>query len=154
MSFYRVMTAIRDHLSGHPDINVVTSGDYNAIDLNKQTIFSLAHIQPNAATIREATIEYTFNIIVLDVVDFNKTNVKELDPDVYRGNDNLHDVWNTTLNVLNDLYLHARKGDLFDVECVVEQEPSVEPFDMRFENGLAGWSMTITFSLENGHAIC
>lgn len=154
MSFYRISTAIRDHLSAHPDVNVVTTGDYTQVDLNKQTIFSLAHIQPNGATLHTTTVEYTFNIIVLDLVDFNKSSVKNLEPDVYRGNDNLHDVWNTTLNVLNDLYLNAKKGDLFDLEVVVEQDPTVEPFDMRFENGLAGWAMTITFSLENGHAIC
>jgi len=99
MSFYKISTALRNRLSAHPDINVVTSGNYNQADLQKQTIFGLAHIQPNTAVIHSSTIEYTFNIIVLDLVDFNKTNVKGLDPAIYRGNDNLHDVWNTTLNV-------------------------------------------------------
>jgi hypothetical protein len=154
MSFYSITEAIRNHLSASPDINVVTTGDYNQVDLNKQTIFGLAHIQPNNATINESTIDYSFNIIVLDLVDFNKQNVKNLSPDVYRGNDNLHDVWNTMLNVLNDLYLTAKKGELFDALIDINNPPNCEPFDMRFENGLAGWSMDVTFTIPNGHAIC
>ena len=150
MSFYKIATLVRDTLSDHPDISVVTMGDYNQVDLNKQTIFPLAHIQPSNSTINEQTIDYTFNIIALDIVDFNKDNVKDLTPDVFRGNDNLQDVWASMLNVLNDLYLRIAKSSDYEAG----ESPNVDFFDMRFENGLAGCGITITITAENGHAIC
>lgn len=150
MSFYKIATLVRDTLSDHPDISVVTMGDYNQVDLNKQTIFPLAHIQPSNSTINEQTIDYTFNVIALDIVDFNKDNVKDLTPDVFRGNDNLQDVWASMLNVLNDLYLRIAKSSDYEAG----ESPNVDFFDMRFENGLAGCGITITITAENGHAIC
>ena len=150
MSFYKIATLVRDTLSDHPDISVVTMGDYNQVDLNKQTIFPLAHIQPSTSVIHEQTIDYTFNIIALDIVDFNKDNVKDLEPAVFRGNDNLQDVWASMLNVLNDLYLRISKS----AEYEAGESPSVDFFDMRFENGLAGCGISITITMENGHAIC
>ena len=150
MSFYKIATLVRDTLSDHPDISVVTMGDYNQVDLNKQTIFPLAHIQPSNSTINEQTIDYTFNVIALDIVDFNKDNVKDLTPDVFRGNDNLQDVWASMLNVLNDLYLRIAKSSDYEAG----ESPNVDFFDMRFENGLAGCGITITITSENGHAIC
>ena len=150
MSFYKIATLVRDTLSDHPDVSVVTMGDYNQVDLNKQTIFPLAHIQPSNSTINEQTIDYTFNVIALDIVDFNKDNVKDLTPDVFRGNDNLQDVWASMLNVLNDLYLRIAKSSDYEAG----ESPNVDFFDMRFENGLAGCGITITITAENGHAIC
>lgn len=151
MSFYKISSLVRDTLSDHPDINVVTMGDYNQVDLNKQTIFPLAHIQPSNAVISNSVIEYSFNIIALDIVDFNKDNVKDLKPDIFRGNDNLQDVWASMLNVLNDLYLRVSKSQ-DNIEA--DESPNVDFFDMRFENGLAGCGISVTLKVENEHAIC
>ena len=51
--FYQLTTTIKDNLLNDSNINTVTTGDITDIDLNKQTIFPLAHIIVNNVTTQE-----------------------------------------------------------------------------------------------------
>lgn len=154
MSFYSISTKLRDHLKANTDVNTVTMGNFNQLNLKKQSIFNLVHIEPQDCTLKESTMEFTFAISSIGIVDFNKNSVKDLIPAIFRGNNDLHDVYNTTLEVLNDLYLQCKKGSLFDDDVMVEGNPNCEPFNERFDNGLTGWTMILTFTVPQSHAIC
>ena len=49
--FYNITKTLKDTLEAHSQVNVVTFGDIFDVDLNKQTIFPLAHIMINQASI-------------------------------------------------------------------------------------------------------
>ncbi len=129
-------------------------GDLFEVDLNMQTVFGLAHIQPISATLKNSTTDFVFQIFVLANIDFNKDNAKDLKPDYFRGNDNLHDSWNWTLDALNMFQLQALKGDVFDKQVQMQGAPIASPFKERFENVLAGWEMTINLTVPNETPIC
>jgi hypothetical protein len=57
--FYRVTDIIRETLQADVNCNTITYGDITQVDLDKQTIFPLAHVIVNSVTSGEQTL--TFN---------------------------------------------------------------------------------------------
>ena len=150
MSYYNILTKLKEELDADPFTNTTTEGDLNSVDLSKQTIFPLTHIIVNGATFRSNIIAYNISILAMDVVDFSK----EETTDKFLGNDNTHDIYNTQISLLNRLYEKLRRGDLFDEDYQVEGNPTFEPFTDRFENTLCGWTMSFVLIIPNTMTVC
>ena len=85
----------------------------------------------------------------MDVVDYNKSNYKAdnvSNDDIFNGNNNLQDIYNTQLQVVNDIVQSVRRGSLFDSKIQLVGEPVATPFKDRYENELAGWGIEINMS--------
>lgn len=87
----------------------------------------------------------------MDVVDINN---QETEFDDFYGNDNLHDVLNTQLQVLNKLIVDLQRGNLYKDKFQLDGEPTLSPFKERFSNLLAGWEATINIDIKNDIGIC
>ena len=72
-AFYLVLDKIKETLLDDPDINTVTYGDLSEVDLSKQTIFPLAHILINGATLTDQTVNMNFTVLCMDSVDIYKS---------------------------------------------------------------------------------
>ena len=150
MSYYGILNIIKSELEATDLVNTVTQGDIFRIDLAKQTIFPLAHIIVNNATFESNVIRYNISIIAMDVVDISKDETS----DVFVGNDNEQDVLNTQLAVLQRVYEVMRRGTLYTDLFQIDGVPNCEPFTERFENLLAGWTMTFDVLVKNEMSIC
>lgn len=148
--YLTIIDKIKAQLETEEFVNSITEGSLLDIDLNKQTIFPLVHIIVNNFTFSEQTITCNLSILAMDNVDISK----ELVNDVYLGNDNKQYVLNTTLLILNRLYQQLKRGDLFDDNYQVLDTATVEPFEERFENYIAGNTMTIDVVFHNNMSIC
>jgi hypothetical protein len=148
--YYEILTKLQTELNNDPLINTVSEGDIFSIDLSKQTIFPLCHIMVNSATFVDNVIQYNISIMAMDIVDVSKDETT----DKFRGNDNEQDILNTQISVLNRLYEKLRRGNLYDDNYQVEGSPNVEPFIDRFENKLAGWTMTVNINTPNTMTVC
>jgi hypothetical protein len=120
------------------------------VDLAKQTIFPLSHIIVNNATFENNQTRFNVSIVAMDIVDINKEDA----PTEYIGNDNVQDVLNQQLIVCQRVYESAKRGDLFDNLYQVDGTGTCEPFTERFENFLAGWTMTFDVLVPNEMSIC
>lgn len=98
--YYQILQVIKDALLNDNDVNTVTQGDINEVDLNRKDIFNLAHIITNPATFTENTIRFNMSIVVCAIRDINK----DINDDKFRNNDNEIDNLNTTLYVCRRLY--------------------------------------------------
>jgi len=147
--YYEITQAIKTHLSNDLFVNTVTIGDIFKVDLNKQTIFPLSHIIINSATYLGSTWNYNISILCMDIVDESK----ELTTDIFLGNDNEQDVLNTQLMVVNRFLELLRRGSLADT-YELSGSPSVEFFTERFENKLAGVTVTFDIIIENQMTKC
>ena len=147
-SYYNITTRIKDWLEQSNIIKTVTLGDISEVDLNKQTIFPLAHQIVNNATLTERTITFDISILFIDVVDYPTKSAKDSTEAFYRS-DNLQDVHNTMLAVANELAQQFFRGSLFDENYIVASDVSCEPFQDRFENELAGWSLNLSIEIPN-----
>jgi len=149
-AFYNIIDSLRTHFQNDPLVNEISEGGMHKIDLNKQTIFPLVHIMVNSVTFEGSTILYNVSIIAMGIVDYSKVETV----DKFKGNDNTQDVLNTTLAILNRCYKQAQSGSLFDDMIQVVGSASNEPFEERFENNLAGWTMTFDLQTPNEMTIC
>lgn len=148
--YYKVLELIKWFFDNDVLVNTVTEGDIFEVDLNKQTIFPLVHMMTNNVTFETNVVRYNLSLIAMDIVDISKMETT----DIYRGNDNQQDVLNTQLDILNRCYDQMRHGNLYDLEFVVDGNPNCEPFTERFENLLAGWTMTFDVVVPNEMTIC
>jgi len=150
MNYFDIIDKLKSHFESDPMINTVTQGDIFDIDLNKQTIFPLAHIIVNTATFEENVIRYNISILAMDITDTSK---KE-SPNKFDGNDNELWVLNSMLAVQNRCYELLRRGTLYTEKFQVDGSPTCEPFTERFENKLGGFTMTFDVLIPNDMTIC
>jgi len=148
--FYQITETIKDQLLNDINVNTVTTGDITDIDLSKQTIFPLCHIIINSATVEEQVLRFSISVLAMDVVDQSK----EATSDIFRGNNNEHDILNTQLAVVNKLTQVLRMGTLYRDKYQLDGDPTCEPFYDRFENQVAGWACTFDVLIENDINIC
>jgi len=148
--FYNLIDTIKAELETIPFVNTVTQGDIYEIDLAKQTIFPLSHIIVNNVNLEGKIMRFNISILAMDIVDINKEDA----PTEYVGNDNVQDVLNQQLIVCQRVFESAKRGDLYDDFYQTDGTASCEPFTERFENFLAGWTMTFDVLVPNEMTIC
>jgi len=148
--YFYVVNTLKTYLKATPFVNTVTIGDIFAVDLTKQTIFPLNHIIVNNATIGEVTMSMNISILFMDIVDDSKSEITDL----WEGNDNEQDVLNSTLTLAQKLSADLMRGSLYSSQVLILTEPSAEPFTDRFENKIAGWTLTFDVIVPNDMTIC
>ena len=148
--FYQVTQVIKDQLLADVNVNAVTFGDITRIDLSKQTMFPLSHLMVNSVSNEDSILRFNLSILSMDIVNVSK----EETIDIFLGNNNEQDILNTQLQVLNKLVQVLRGGDLYRQLYQLDSTPTFEPFYDRFENELAGWSMTFDIIIPNDIEIC
>ncbi len=149
-AFYDVTNQIKTALAAEPFVKTVTFGELSDVDLGKQTIFPLAHLMINNATVGEKIITFNTSIICMDIVDISKDEVT----DIFVGNDNEQDILNTQLAVLTRVLNQFQRGDLYVNKFQINEDVGCEPFVDRFENKLAGWNATFNILLQNEMTVC
>lgn len=148
--FYNVTETIKNQLLSDVNVNTVTMGDITKVDLSKQTLFPLSHMIVNSVTNEDSILRYNISILSMDIVDISKDEVVDL----FIGNNNEQDVLNTQLVVLNKLVQVLRGGDLYASMYQLDGSPSFEPFMDRFENEVAGWTLSLDVIVPNDITIC
>lgn len=150
-TYFSVLEILRNELLRQDKVRTVTAGDITQIDLDKQTIFPLAHIIVNDVNFDQQIITYNISVLLMDIVhDDTTTN----EPFLY-NNDNEEYVLNSMLYIGNYVTDRLSKGTLYDGNKFVERSTvTAEPFKDRFENELAGWAFTFDITLRNNIDRC
>ena len=144
-AFYLVLDTVKDTLLNDVDINTVTYGDLSEVDLSKQTIFPLAHVLINGATLTDQTVDMNLTVLCMDSVDIYKNKSK----DPFAKNESEHQILNTMLAVGNRLTQKFMNGTLHQDGFQMDGDVTCEIFFDRFEGQLAGWAFTFTVSVHN-----
>ena len=151
-AIYEILDKIKDKLRESPNIQTVSFGDIMEVDLNKTTLYPLAHIGMGGVGFQEHTLQLSINLLLLDIVDDNR------DPDTeddFYGNSNLQDILNTLLAEANILVSDLRRGSSFTQLYQIDTQINARPFLDRFENQLAGWGMDLLITFPNNDvSIC
>ena len=147
--FYDLIETINEELNSNDFVNTVTFGNIMDVDLAKQSIFPLSHVNIQDATFSDHTITFSMQVIAMDIVDESKEDKFDDDSKPYQGLDNKQDVLNTQLTVINRLQSKLRRGDLNDDNYVLDSDATATMFEDRFENLMAGWALNLTISIPN-----
>ena len=133
----------------HLEIQTVTTGDLMDIDLEKNTMFPLYHI--DITTVDISLQEKTFNcqIFVMDIVAEDQSNEQE--------------VLSDTLQITTDIIGILKHGEIMNVyeadhgqehRYYIEDDFTCEPFTERFDNAVSGWVVDIAVTVENELNTC
>jgi hypothetical protein len=152
-AYYTVTEKLKDALRALENVTTVSLGDISEVDLNKRTIFPLAHIVVTNCDLQQRVSVFDLSILFTDVVDYNTIETKE-QPEPFYGNNNLQDVHNTQLANANLIAQSVRRGDLFGDRVQIIGDAVAEPFQDRFENTLAGWALNMTVAIPDDTSIC
>ena len=150
VNYYDITTKIRTHFESEPLVNKITKGGLDDIANAKKEEYALVHLIVNQCTPQDSSLIYNISIIAMDIVDISKGTPKDL----FRGLDNEDDVLNSMLVVQLRFYEKLRRGDLFSDLYQVGGGVTIEPFTDRFEDKVAGWTMTLDIIVPNGVSIC
>jgi hypothetical protein len=137
-SFYKVIDKVKEVIDAEPFNHEISFGDIADIDLKKQSLFPLAHVMINNATISNNYVTLNITIFFMDLVDISNEQVTDL----YRGNDNRQDILNTQLSLATRVMRVMQNADLYRNEFELINDANCEPFTERFDNMLAGWAVT------------
>jgi hypothetical protein len=148
---YDILDTLRDELLLSPSVNTVTYGDIEDVDLDKTTMFPLSHLLIDSVNYNGQTVTFNIKLLCADIVDYNK---EKSNFELFYGNNNLQDVFNTQFQVINTIISKLMRGDLFEANYQVTTQPAAQPFKERFSNELAGWSTDISIEIPNGISIC
>ena len=149
--FYDLIDKIHEALISNSFVNTVTFGNIMDVDLAKQSIFPLSHINIQDAEFGEHTITFSIQIIAMDLVDESKQDKFDTNSVPYKGLDNKHDVLNTQLSVINSLQSSLRRGGLNNDNYILETDATATMFEDRFENLLTGWALNLSISIPNNN---
>ena len=148
-AYYNILTILKNQLSSDKFVNTVSQGDIFDIDLKKQTIFPLSHIIVNDATKQGNILVFNVSVLCMDIVDKSKDEAT----DSFRGNDNEQDVINTQMAVALRLVEVLERGGNNN-SFMMRGEPTFEPFTERFENYMAGVTVTFDIHVPNTMSAC
>jgi hypothetical protein len=150
-SYLQIIEILRNELLSNNNITTVSTGDISDIDLDKQTIFPLAHIVVGNASFNSSIITYDVSILLMDIVHSDTT---ENEPNIYQDDNSMY-VLNTMLNIGNHITDKLFNGNLYDGNTFVDRSTvTAEPFSDRFENLLAGWAFNFQLVVRNNIDRC
>jgi len=169
-TYLNLINTIRNIGEHHKFIHTTTVGDIYDIDLSKETLFPLMHINPVNVSTGYSQLTYSFQIFVCDLVS-EKEDWKEglsiNNPNPYPNNPfkdltNEIDVFNDTLQTCVDIVSIFRNSkwqsvgslDINNQDYVTEGEYTFEPFTERFDNLLTGWVFTLNVTVHNEFQTC
>lgn len=147
-TIYDIIGQTKSFLRDNPSVNTVTFGDITQVNLNKTTIFPLAHFLIDSVQVSERSIRINLSLLFIDIVDYTKEFNAD-DEGSREDATNLIDVYNTQLYVANSFITDLRRGTLYTEGYQVVNDPILTPFKDRFENELAGWSVEMSIEVRN-----
>lgn len=150
----------------HEQIATVSVGDIYDVDLNKETLFPLLHINPVNVTTGDSELLYSFQLFIMDMVS-EKDNwqtyqalqlTKLVDP-----KNNEQQVFNQTLEIATDfigMLRHSTRQSLAGVDNIdfpvyfTQDQFTIEPFSERFDNLCCGQVFQIGVKVMNDFDTC
>jgi hypothetical protein len=147
--YFGITDAIRKAFNGTGRVQTITHGDLSSVDLNRQNIYPLVHVTSAGVSMQSTITSYTFNITIMDILDFTRSAEKdEVEP--FYGNDNLQDILHDLGLTLEQAMDELRRGDLYEQLYRIENDAiNGTAFQSDGENQVAGWSVSVTIITTN-----
>tara|TARA_R100001443_G_scaffold114110_1_gene129619 strand:+ start:529 stop:1068 length:540 start_codon:yes stop_codon:yes gene_type:complete len=162
-TYNNAINTLKNIGKNHANITTTTTGDVFDIDLSKNTLFPLMHINPVNVSAGLSQLNYTFQIFVMDLVsqkeDWTEENIQSA---AFLNNE--QEVLSGTLQTCVDIIGQFRHS-------VAQSEQGVDdinyptyftdggdfvitPFTERFDNLLTGWVFNLEIQVINDFQTC
>lgn len=149
-AFYNFTEALRAELESNVLLNSTTFGDLAEVEIFKRELLPLAHVSINTGSIATSTTVLRVSVIFMDVVDINPRESS----DRFLGNDNEHWVLNNMLTAATKTVQVLQRGDLYVQGFQVEEDAELEFFSERFDDKMAGVTVSFDVVINNNLTLC
>jgi hypothetical protein len=148
----------------HEQIATTTTGDIWKVDLAKNTLFPLFHVNPVNVSAGQSSLTYNFQLFIMDAVtekeNWTEANLQSAD---YLSNE--QEVMSSCLQICTDIIGMLRHSkwqsanadgtqDINEPVYFTTGDYTLEPFQERFDNLLTGWVFSIGILVENDFQTC
>jgi hypothetical protein len=141
-------------MDNHPSIQLVTQGLIQDFDTREFPQYPIGNVSILSCQYLETLTSWEIQLTIADKIknknnESDSTSNKQEIP--FYGVDDVVDIHANTLAIINDLTSFTQKSvDGLDIpELIIN-----EPFEDRFNNGLAGWVSTFTVTVHNNRDRC
>ena len=147
-TYFNLLETLKQLGAKHHQISTTTSGDIFDIDLMKNTLYPLMHINPVNVTTGTVGLTYNFQIFIMDLVDTDNANEEEVYSDTLQTCIDIISIfrnskWQAQLTLNINAPVYYTEGDY-----------TIEPFTERFDQEVTGWVFTIGILVENNFQTC
>ena len=150
----------------HNQIHTTSTGDIYDVDLEKDTLFPLLHINPVNVATGDSELVYNFQIFIMDLVS-EKDNWQTYQQlqllKLVDRKTNETEVFNQTLEIATDfigMLRHSAQQSLNGVNDInqplyfTQDQFTIEPFQERFDNLCCGWVFNIGVKVMHDFQTC
>lgn len=159
-TYNNIIDTLKNLGTEHHQITTTTTGDIWEVDLSKNTLFPLLHINPLNVQTGQSTLTYNFQIFVMDLVS-EKTNWTQANFQSANNLSNGQEVLSETLQICTDIIGMLRHSqwqntplDINEPMMFGEGEFNIEPFVDRFDNEVSGWVFQLPIIVHNTFQTC
>jgi hypothetical protein len=146
--FYKVVDYLKTTLEADVNVHTITHGLRSMTDIDKKNIFPLVHLQVTSSSVLNGSVNFTFEIAVVDLRNISKQIVT----DKFLGNDNELDNLNTCHAVLNRLVsILTNQNNEFGIQLV--NAPTLQPIIFEESNLLDGWRTDLELIIPNNEIV-
>lgn len=152
--YYNVLEYFETIMTNHPSIAKVTTGDILEVDDREFPMYPIGNINILNTNISDTLTKHEIQLVIADKIK-NKDNesnpITNEQTLTFYGPDDTIDILANTLAIINDLTsFTAYSVASFDIE----DDIICEPFQDRFNNGLAGHVATFSLVTHNNRPRC
>ena len=160
-TYNNAINTLKELGAQHLQIATTTTGDIYDIDLEKNTLFPLLHINPVNVSTGQSQLTYNFQLFIMDAVS-QKENWTEANLQSANNLSNEQEVLSSCLQICVDIigmmrhskWQGAGEVDIDDPVYFTEGEYTLEPFQERFDSLLTGWVFSIGIVVQNDFQTC
>ena len=160
-TYNNAINTLKELGAQHLQIATTTTGDIYDVDLEKNTLCPLLHINPVNVSTGQSQLTYNFQLFVMDAVS-QKENWTEANLQSANNLSNEQEVLSSCLQICIDIigmmrhskWQGAGELDIDDPVYFTNGEFTIEPFTERFDNVLTGWVFSIGIVVQNDFQTC
>lgn len=152
--YYNILNYFKTIMDNHPSLQLVTQGLIQEFDTREFPQYPVGNVSILSCQYLDTVTSWEIQLVVADKIK-NKNNLSSSTSNTqtipFYGVDDTVDIHANTLAIINDLTSFTQKSvDGLDIPDIIINEP----FEDRFNNGLAGWVSTFTVEVHNNRDRC
>lgn len=130
----------------HKFVEQVDAGDIWEVDLEKNTKYPYFHCVPKSVTTQSTNLTYTFQLIIMDLVEPDQSNEQQ--------------VMSDTLQILLDIISLFRNGNITKTSeadrptYYTDGDYTLSPFTERFDASVTGWVVDFDVLIDSPFPAC
>tara|TARA_B100001758_G_scaffold112291_1_gene96178 strand:+ start:1438 stop:1929 length:492 start_codon:yes stop_codon:yes gene_type:complete len=147
-TYNNVIDTLKNLGTNHLQITTTTVGDIFDIDLEKNTLYPLMHLNPVNVTTRRTELVYNFQVFIMDLVELDGSNEQEVYSDVLQ-------ICIDIIGILSNSQWQSQLA--LDINAPVyfaEGDFTLEPFKERFDQSVTGWVFNLGVTVQNSFQTC